>query len=544
VATSDTPNDNYYPARVLNRAMTQAATRTSVAVQEPVSDTESTKNAQDLKLDRTSRSPRWALVGILVVQVGLSLRLVWSNTAFTDEALYLWAGRLEWSHWQHGTPIPVFATYFSGAPVVYPPLGALADSIGGLAGARILSLCFMLTGTTLLYNVTQRIFHRDAAVAASLLFVGLAATQFLGALATYDAMALMLLALAMWLGIRAAGTSAAARFALLMAAATVLAASDMTKYVCLLFDPVVVVSVAMYGWQQSGRRAGVHCAGVLLSTLTMVLSLALLIGGRTYWQGFKFTTLTRAASNAPAPGVLYASGKWLGGVLLLTVIGAAAVFAKYPTRPMRCVAVVLCSAVLLAPAEQARIHTITSLFKHVGFGGWFGCILAGFALVSFTQAVPAVKVRSAINVAATAAFLCALSGTVLAAEHYGGWPNTNLLMVTLRPILKTTHGPIYVGDSSNDLHYYLGDDVGSRTLISPWYFAWTDPVTGKRQYQAAAYADVIRRRYVSVVALDLDVPADKNILTAIAHYGGYRRVAYLPYVLDGTRRGFQVWVRQ
>jgi hypothetical protein len=72
----------------------------------------------------------WPLLAVLAVQAGLSLRLVWSNTAFQDEALYLWTGRLEWAHWLHGTPVPAFPTYFSGAPTVYPPLGALADSIG------------------------------------------------------------------------------------------------------------------------------------------------------------------------------------------------------------------------------------------------------------------------------------------------------------------------------------------------------------------------------------------------------------------------------
>ena len=72
----------------------------------------------------------WPLVGILVVQAGLSLRLVWSNTAYQDEALYLWAGHLEWAHWLHGVAVPDFASYFSGAPVIYPPLGAAADSIG------------------------------------------------------------------------------------------------------------------------------------------------------------------------------------------------------------------------------------------------------------------------------------------------------------------------------------------------------------------------------------------------------------------------------
>jgi len=75
--------------------------------------------------------------------------------------VYLWAGHLEWTHWEYGTPIPNFAAYFSGAPVLYPPLAAMADSVAGLAGPRILSLLFMLGATALLYTTTNRIFGQS-----------------------------------------------------------------------------------------------------------------------------------------------------------------------------------------------------------------------------------------------------------------------------------------------------------------------------------------------------------------------------------------------
>ena len=149
----------------------------------------------------------WPLLVVLAVQAALSLRLVWSNTAFQDEALYLRAGHLEWARWLHHAPIPDFPAYFSGAPVIYPPLGALADSIGGLAAARVLSLCFMLGVTSLLWATTGRLYGQRAALLAAGLFATLAGTQFLGAFATFDAMALFLLALAAWLGVRAADCS-------------------------------------------------------------------------------------------------------------------------------------------------------------------------------------------------------------------------------------------------------------------------------------------------------------------------------------------------
>ena len=133
-----------------------------------------------------------------MVQAALSLRLIHADTAFQDEALYLWAGHREWAHLLHGTPVPPFASYFSGAPVLYPPLGALADSAGGLAGARILSLAFMLGATTLAWATAARLFGRRAAFFAAALFAIAGPTLHLGAFATYDALSILLVALAAW----------------------------------------------------------------------------------------------------------------------------------------------------------------------------------------------------------------------------------------------------------------------------------------------------------------------------------------------------------
>ena len=78
---------------------------------------------------------RGVLVLIMVLQAVLTLRM--SNTAFEDEGLYLYVGHLEIRHFLHGAALQGdYPSYFSGAPVLYPVLGALADSIGGLAAAR------------------------------------------------------------------------------------------------------------------------------------------------------------------------------------------------------------------------------------------------------------------------------------------------------------------------------------------------------------------------------------------------------------------------
>ena len=138
-----------------------------------------------------------------VVLALLALRLVRADTAFEDEATYLWAGHLEWAHWLHGASIPPFPAYFSGAPFLYPPLGALADSIGGLTAARVLSLIFMLGATALLWDTTRRLFGARAAFFAAALFAVLGPTLHLAAFATYDALAVLFMGLAAWLVVRA-----------------------------------------------------------------------------------------------------------------------------------------------------------------------------------------------------------------------------------------------------------------------------------------------------------------------------------------------------
>ena len=107
-------------------------------------------------MTRKVRMP-WPLLAVLTVQAALSGSLVRTRTAFGDEALYLSAGHLEWSHWLHGTQIPAYQTWFSGAPVIYPPLGAIADSLGGLAAARLLSLVFMLGVTWFAWSTAARL---------------------------------------------------------------------------------------------------------------------------------------------------------------------------------------------------------------------------------------------------------------------------------------------------------------------------------------------------------------------------------------------------
>ncbi len=497
------------------------------------------------------RIPGLSLTVILTVQAVLSLRLVWSNTAFSDEALYLWAGRLEWSNWLHHTPLPSFATYFSGAPVVYPVIGAVANSLGGLAAARILSLCFTLGATVLLHGVTRRVFDRHSAVFAAALFAALGSAQYLASFATYDAMALFMLAMATWLGIRAAECrSLPRRTGVILLAAAALVIADATKYATALFDPVVLMVIASMHWRTLGRRAGALSGLLAAGSLAVGITAVLALGGKPYWAGISSTTLSRAQGNWSVFGILFVSAGWVGAVAALSVIGAVTAFCVTRAGPDRLLACTLAAAAFLVPAEQARIQVFTSLFKHVAFGGWFAAAVAGYALATFIRAVPAVKARGALRTVIAAIILMTVSGTMLASNHLGDWANTGPVLPVLDAALQG-HPQALAVDDTPTFDYYLQD-------IEPWQLITSVP------WSPSAEAAAIRERKFAFILLAYAAgggscgkydPSKKSSQSACQHNidlravydmvssGGYQLIARIPYRTTSFSSSYMLWAR-
>jgi hypothetical protein len=480
---------------------------------------------RDRRGQRWSADMRWPLLAVLVVQIALSIRLVWSNTAFQDEGLYLRAGQLEWARWLHGSPIPDFPSYFSGAPVIYPPVGALADSIGGLAAARILSLCFMLGVTSLLWATAARLYGKRAALLAAGLFATLAGTQFLGAFATFDAMALFLLALAAWLGVRAADCQFRTRTALLITSGVVLAAADAVKYATALFTPVVLVVVAVAVWRQRGGGAGLAAGLALLGSWLMAVIAVIAAGGGDYWQGITTTTLARPQSNVAVTTVLQRAYVSASLILILAVLGA--VLASRAKGPARILLAVLVIAALLAPAEQARLHTTVSLQKHVVFGAWFAAIAAGYAMARLSRVDPGRGWAAVMALPIAASTLFGSMGQ--AASLYQVWPNSAAVVHELRSAVPA-HPGNYLAEDYDVGAYYLRAHVPWQRWSSTYYFSYPGALPGAPSYEAA-----IHDHYFSLVILDFGDTAatDREITADMRRVGGY-------YVLAHAGR-FTVW---
>jgi hypothetical protein len=477
---------------------------------------------------RQAIARRWPLLAVLGAQAALSLRLVWSNTAFQDEGLYLRAGHLEWARWLHGAPVPNFPSYFSGAPVLYPPIGALADSLGGLVAARALSLCFMLAVTTLLWNTTVRLYGVRAALLAVGLFATMAGTQFLGALATYDALALLLLTVAAWLGVRAADCGLPGRVALLCGSGASLALADAVKYATTLFTPVVIMVTAMAVLRRHGLRAALAAAGIAAGMWLVLVVAAVRLAGGQYWLGIMATTLDRPDSTVPAVTILRLSYEWTGLILFLAVLGAVLAFRR--TDRDRFLPAILVAAALLVPAEQARLHTAVSLQKHVVFGAWFAAIAAGYAMARLSRVDPGRGWAPVMAIPIVASTLFASMGQ--ADRLYSAWPRSTGVISVLRSAVRA-HPGNYLAEDYDVEAYYLRDEVPWQRWTSTYYFRYPGEPPGP-----ASYAAAIGHHYFALVVLDFGdtLAADRDITADMHRAGGY-------YVL--ARAGqFTIWASQ
>lgn len=477
------------------------------------------------------------LVAILTIQAALSLRLVWSNTAYVDEATYLWAGHLEWAHWLHGTQIPPFQTWFSGAPVIYPPIAAVADSLGGVAGARILSLVFMTSTTALLWSIASKLFDSRVAFFATALFAILGPTQFLGALATYDAMALFLIAISarFMIAARDHGDSTL----LLVAGAGVLALANAAKYATTLFDPVVVVLGGLAIAEKRGAKPALGRAAYVAALVTAFVAVLLALGGSLYTAGVSYTTVARAVGDDPPVRVLEDSCRWVGVVCLLAWAGLIMCWRR-GSRVQAMLLAILAVAGILAPLEQADIHTLTSLQKHVDFGAWLAAPAAGYVLARLSRVSKrrSLSLVAAGLVAAVVVLPAGMLGSAQAKNLFDGWPDSSSVVAQFRTLSRAYPGN-YLAEDYDIPAYYLRDSVTWQRWSDTWFFSYTPQGAPKALTGAAAYQAAIARHYFSLVFLDfLATPeTDSQITADMERAGGYQIIA----VVYSSYAHYTIW---
>lgn len=503
------------------------------------------------------------LAVILVAQALLSARLISGGYASGDEGRYIYAGhQLIYELW-HGGGSPYYETFFSGAPVIYPVLAALADSAGGLVAACLMSTVFMVIATIMLFLVARDLFGYWSGILAAGLFAGLGLTQDLGALATYDAPSLMLISIAAYCAVRAGGARAEPRdeprgesqsepTRWLLMIPVILFLANATKYMTLIFDPVVIglAALQLSGWKAMGKRI----IALGLATLTLD-SLFLFLAGGAYLHGLLFSTLARksgssavfAAVKVANPVIIADTWTWMGPIIAVALLAlAVAVLARTDAKTIATIALLI-AAGLIVTAEGLHLHTVESMRKHDDFSAWFACAATG-------SIAARIHVRRLISLVGAVAIGCVVaasgfhySQTARSTYEAGGSETTLQVASQLRPYLGLPHGRFLIGGLANEqivfidglgLHWYqLGDDLYIKYPIPGRGGDSHGQVLGPACFRlrpgcmylegVAGYRAAIHAHWFDVISMwgGHGIKQDAQIEQAVENTPGYRPIA-------------------
>jgi hypothetical protein len=500
--------------------------------------------------DFRSAGNRLAILAILALQGVLSARFIGTATGTPTEGLSLWAGYLQVHHLITLGQLRGLMAGFPGSPEVYPQAGALAAAAGGLSGARQLSLGLMLFATCMQYGVTRRLWSaRTPAIFSAALFAGLGSVQFLGVLATSDAMGLALLALAVWLAVRAAPCPVPGRLGLLAAAAACLIVANAVLYATIYYDPIVIVVAALAA--RRARRAIVGAGTFLaLTVLTAALGAgAYEAAGSQYRAAIRSALRVSETGSVTALHVATSSGEWLA-ILLIAALGAAIAATWRHRSPATFLLTLVMTAALAAPALATREYSTASLYPQAALGAFFACAVAGWGLALLFDAgkkagqpEAAKPARLAGRGAAFIALLASAAiGLLATTTQVHDWPGSTAAASRLAT-LATANGE-YLAEDYGQFAY----DERTRITLAQWAdttsYSYLDPVTKHQLTGPAAYAAAIRDRYFSVIVLDgLGTPAtDQDIEQDIAKLRDYRRVASIPFTTSSGAGSYVFWV--
>ncbi len=526
----------------------------------------------------SARNP-WRLLHpltlICAVQAAGSLALVWSNTAFTDEADYLRIGHLIIGHWLHGKSWP--AGYadkvMSGAPMVYPPLGALADSAGGLAAARIVSLAFMVAATVLVYRTAARLLGRTEAVIAAALW-SLSEPVLRLAFATYDPLSVFLVALAAWLAVEAGYRRR--RGVLVLCSAAALGLAVAAAYSAIAITPVVLGFAFLIWWYRFDARLAFSWTAALTAAAAAVFALVITASGS--WAGIAFTIFDRSVNDFQDAALILGDVAMDSGLIILLALIGAAASVRERDRRFRLLLMALGATGLVVPAAQLYMRTGWALDKHVAYGMWFASIAGGYGCVAIARWLREAGITSRAAVLAaglTALAVVAAANWQFASLTFRSWPEARSFVASFERVAPRNNGMIFGSAQKRVAAYYApvgaqwwlwkvtGMSLDPAVPRDRWYSYFEDKLktTGyglialfyaRPPGMALPASTVIGTGEAAGVSAELGrlralkaaEPGVPTLTRALAHDHEYRLVAVGPYDSVTQNGIYAIWLRK
>ncbi len=364
----------------------------------------------------------FTVVVLLSIGVNLWLRLQLNfNGLYTDEADYLFVGRLLWLGVDWSTQTYMFS---SNLPIYILGLG---DLIGGTLGGRAVSAVCGLFSLYCFYHCILMLFQDRRVAFLSMLLLGLQASHiFISKFATYDGVSLALFSVSLWLFSIACLRQERSpnRPALLAAGAFFLAV--MSKYVVLAYFPFLVVT-AFFLRRQVILPFALPVVGLItLYVLHYRAALTIL-----YHQQI----LGTHAANATYGDIVTIALMYLalpGAMWLWTFFYRFTNRGKDHSQPR--ILIVLFALSLPLIIYHLKLRDMISMYKHLVYACFFLCPAGGILLRDLLRSTAFPRIG--VIVASGLLLVTTAQGAYYVKEMQRAYPDSSSVVAYLLPNVK------------------------------------------------------------------------------------------------------------
>lgn len=338
------------------------------------------------------------------------------------------------------------------------------------------------------FGIGRELFGRPAGLLGAVAFAVCGSVVFQSHLATYDSMAMLLIAAAGWLAVRSTLRN---QLAWAPVVALLLVAAFFTKYASAVYLPGVALLAVVVGWPTRDRWTVVVRAATMVASAGIAAWFVLTLWGASIVPGIVSTTADRVilAPTDPVDLAVAVVG-WIGPWLLLAAAAGPLTGRRWP------VAAALVAVGLAGAAQQIRIGEATSLSKHLAYGMVFLAPLVGLTAARLGTLR---RNRVPVGLPVVLAVLLVLTGWGWRAstDHLTGWVDDRELLPVLAADLAREPGKAILGEEPAAQRYVL------REVTAPEQWTDTFAFYYGGQEGLPAYRQAIDQSHFGVIYLSL-----------------------------------------
>lgn len=425
-----------------------------------------------------------ALALIVVVAFWLRAQNPGFSTAYMDESVYIVYGRMFLArHFEAPLDSPL---RWSFGWYLWPMISAMADRIGGIVAVREIAAAGGTAVVIAVYRISRRLYGVSAGLGAAAVFAVLGPAVYASRIATRDAGAIFFFALGLWAYVRAWQERERRSW---IAAATLLFAAFLCKYIVAIYFPALVILALWRGW----RAVVYFCTPI---TLAAAYYLAY------YWGDLKYLLL-----YGEGYGSLRASGAMLRDIYVtrrieLWVIGTLAVLAVIAGR--RGVTLLLLLGAATGIAFQWKTRSDFDFWKHAAYLLLFLTPAAVHGIVSAARKIgksEQMRVILAVVMVIALAVGSAWAGKSTRQDQVVFWPNVDPILAYFEGRLPN-NAKLLVDDSV--FRYYFHPMLRQSQMADPFYFHYGDG-SGK-----SAYAQAVEDGWFDYLVMDGGMGQEAN----------------------------------